>query len=79
MFFNCEETAICMRAHNFYSSLNQILNITITGKITDDSINIIDDILRHHGLSDMPKGIRETLRVYSYELNIMFSKKILDG
>jgi glutamine synthetase adenylyltransferase len=63
-FFNNQETALCMRAYNFYSSLHQIL---------------IDDILKHHGLSDASKGITETLRVYSYELNLMFNKKILDG
>ena len=77
-FFNYEETALCLRAYNFYSSLHQILNITVTGKITDDSINIIDVIFKHHGLTNSSNGISETLKVYSYELNLMFNKKILN-
>ena len=78
-FFNYEETKLCMKAYNFYSSLHQILHITVTGKISEDSIDIIDVILKHHGLSDMPNSVTKTLRVYSHELNLIFNKKLLDG
>jgi hypothetical protein len=78
-FFNYEEIKLCMTAYNFYSSLHQILHITVTGKITEDSIDILDVILKHHGLSDMPNTVTETLRFYSHELNLIFNKKLLDG
>ena len=78
-FFNYEEIKLCMKAYNFYSSLHQILHITVTGKITENSIDIIDVILKHHGLSDMPNSVTKALRVYSHELNLIFNKKLLDG
>ena len=75
-FFNSDEAKLCKKVYLFYFSLQQIIKITVTGQMNENSIDRIDSILRLYNFSESKDNIDRDLVRYSDQIDNLFKMKL---